>query len=114
MPVVFPLILITLMTVYVLYVIIKEKHKRHNNVTRSSVKEGIDKLDSELCFAYESGRVILANYIMNELCHSILGRDLQNANVFRDALSSCKVKEDVVWLLPLFSYTEQQNKYLRR
>lgn len=98
LPVVFPLILITLMTVYVLYVILKEKHKRHNIVTRSSVKEGIDKLDSGLCFAYESGRVILANYIMNELCHSILGRDLQNANVFWDALSSCKVKEDVVCL----------------
>ena len=99
LPVILPLILAFLMTVFVGYIVIKERKKRQNIITRSSIKESIDKLDSGLCFAYQSGRVILANHIMTELCYSILGRDLQNANVFWEALSEGKVKEDVVCLM---------------
>ena len=74
LPVILPLILAFLMTVFVGYIVIKERRKRQNIITRSSIKESIDKLDSGLCFAYQRGRVILANYIMTELCYSILGR----------------------------------------
>ena len=98
LPVIIPLILAVLMTVFVGYIVIKERNKRQNIITRSSIKESIDKLDSGLCFAYQSGRVILANHIMTELCYSILGRDLQNANIFWKALASGEVKEDVVCL----------------
>ena len=98
LPVIVSFILLALMTAFIGYIVIKERSKKQNVITRSSIKESIDKLDSGLCFAYQSGRVILANYIMTELCHSILGRELQNANVFWESLSSGNVKEDVICL----------------
>ncbi len=61
---------------------------RKNTITRSSIKEGIDKISSGLCFYQKGGRVILANQRINTLCFQIAGRDLQNAQIFWDLLSS--------------------------
>ena len=55
---------------------------RKNTITRSSIKEGVDKISSGLCFYRQGGRVILANRRINELCFNIAGRDLQNAQKF--------------------------------
>ena len=59
---------------------------RKNTITRSSIKEGIDKISSGLCFYQKGGRVILANQRINTLCFQIAGRDLQNAQIFWDLL----------------------------
>jgi len=61
---------------------------RKNTITRSSIKEGIDKISSGLCFYQKGGRVILANQRINTLCFQIAGRDLQNAQLFWDLLRS--------------------------
>lgn len=71
---------------------------RRNTITRSSIKEGIDKISSGLCFYQDGGRVILANSRMNELCFRILGRDLQNAELFWQILSSGEVQPGVARL----------------
>ena len=55
---------------------------RKNTITRSSIKEGVDKISSGLCFYQQGGRVILANRRINELCFKIAGKDLQNAQKF--------------------------------
>lgn len=55
---------------------------RKNTITRSSIKEGVDKISSGLCFYRQGGRVILANRRINELSFNIAGRDLQNAQKF--------------------------------
>ena len=57
-----------------------------NTITRSSIKEGIDKISSGLCFYQKGGRVILANQRINTLSFQIAGRDLQNAQIFWDLL----------------------------
>ena len=98
LPVALPLFLLAIITGFVGYTVIKERNKRHSIITRLSVKEGIDKLNSGLCFAYESGRVILKNYIMTELSYTILGKDLQNAQLFWESLSTGNVKKDIVCL----------------
>ena len=61
---------------------------RKNTITRSSIKEGIDKISSGLCFYQKGGRVILANQRINTLCFQIAGRYLQNAQIFWDLLRS--------------------------
>ncbi len=61
---------------------------RKNTITRSSIKEGVDKISSGLCFYRQGGRVILANRRINELCFNIAGRDLQNAQKFWDLLQN--------------------------
>jgi len=61
---------------------------RKNTITRSSIKEGVDKISSGLCFYRQGGRVILANRRINELCFNIAGRDLQNAHKFWDLLQN--------------------------
>ena len=63
-----------------------ERRFRKNTITRSSIKEGIDKISSGLCFYQKGGRVILANQRINTLCFQIVGRDLQNAQTFWDLL----------------------------
>ncbi len=60
----------------------EERRFRKNTITRSSIKEGIDKISSGLCFYQKGGRVILANSRINTLCFQIVGRDLQNAELF--------------------------------
>ena len=94
-PLLFPLILIFLVAVYFGYLIMKVRRIRSNTITRSSIKEGIDKISSGLCFYIEGGRLILTNNRMNELCHAIVGRDLQNAELFWQILSNGEVKPGV-------------------
>lgn len=65
-----------------LHICLREQAYRKNAITRSSIKEGIDKISSGLCFYREDGRVILTNRQMRELCFAIAGRDLQNAALF--------------------------------
>ncbi|MBR6650788.1 MAG: hypothetical protein IKL36_05185 [Clostridia bacterium] len=91
-------ILIQVLIIIFLYhsfVIIKEISYKKKTLTQSSIKEGIDKLSSGLCYYHDSGRIILMNSKMDSLSHSIFGRDLQNADLFlknlREGLASPSV-----------------------
>ena len=94
-PVIYPVLLIVAVGAYFGHLIREENSFRRNTVTRSSIKEGVDKISSGLCFYVEGGRVILLNSRMNELCHAIVGRDLQNAELFWEILSGGDVRAGV-------------------
>lgn len=94
-PVFVSVILILSVATYFGYLLLEEHHFRSNTVTRSSIKEGVDKISSGLCFYVEGGRLILCNSRMNALCHAIVGRDLQNAELFWQILSGGEVKPGV-------------------
>ena len=95
-------LLVVLMICYA-YIIYEEFLYRRTVLTRSSIKEGVDKISSGLCFYYESGRVVLMNYRMDQLCHLIAGCDLQNAERFYRILQNGEVDAAVQRL----SYGEQ-------
>jgi len=94
-PVILPVLLIGVVGSYFVYLFREELHYRRNTITRSSIKEGVDKISSGLCFYVAGGRVILCNSRMNALCHTIVGRDLQNAELFWQNLSGGEVKSGV-------------------
>ena len=77
-----------------LHICLKEQAYRKRTITRSSIKEGIDKISSGLCFYREDGRVILMNQQMQKLSFAIAGKDLQNAAVFWQFLQSDTVKTE--------------------
>ena len=90
-PILIPLLVFVVALAGFAYLIIKELQFRKNTITRSSIKEGIDKISSGLCFYLDGGRVILVNSRMNELCFRLVGRDLQNAELFWEILSGGEV-----------------------
>ena len=90
-PVIVPVLLICVLGGYFAYLFREELQYRRNTITRSSIKEGVDKISSGLCFYVEGGRLILCNSRMYELCHTIVGRDLQNAELFWQILSGGEV-----------------------
>lgn len=94
-PLLIPVVLILLVTTYFVCLIRQEHRYRRNTITRSSIREGVDQIASGLCFYVEGGRLILSNSRMNELCHAIVGRDLQNGALFWQILSGGEVKADV-------------------
>lgn len=98
LPIIFTAVLIAITLVYYIFIIRKEIIFRKTTITRSAIKEGIDKVSSGLCFYHKSGRIILANNRMNELCHNIVGRDLQNASLFWEILNDGNLQEDVTKL----------------
>lgn len=66
-----------------------------STITRSSIKEGVDRMSSGLCFYEKGGRVVLVNSCMNELSHLIAGTELSNAEEFWDLLSGGEVRSGV-------------------
>lgn len=97
-PVVFVMLLWAAMAVFLVYAVIREMKLRRTMVTRSAIKESIDHLDTGLCFFAENGRVMLVNHRMNQLCHTILGRDLQNAALMWDELCDGDVQPNITRL----------------
>lgn len=91
LPVLIPILFLVIVFAYCFFILYKELKYRKTTLSRSSIKEGIDKVSSGLCFYDKSGRVILMNNRMNELCHSIVGRDLQNAALFWEILSGGEI-----------------------
>ena len=90
-PVILPVLVICAVGGYFAYLFREELQYRRNTITRSSIKEGVDKISSGLCFYVAGGRVILCNSRMNALSHRIVGRDLQNAELFWQILSGGEV-----------------------
>lgn len=86
--VLFPIAVFLVILAMELVIFQDEWNFRKNTITRSSIKEGIDKISSGLCFYQNGGRVILANQRIHILCFQIAGRDLQNAQIFWELLRS--------------------------
>lgn len=81
---------------YMVFLLVRERLYRKSTITRFSIKEGLDSLSSGLCFYEPSGRIILSNSCMQELCHKLMGRDLQNAALFWELLQKGEAGADVV------------------
>lgn len=59
---------------------------RRERIGRASIKESLDNLPSGICFANQSGLVILSNRQMYRLCYTLMGVDLQHISELLDAL----------------------------
>lgn len=80
---------------YMVFLLVRERLYRKSTITGFSIKEGLDSLSSGLCFYEPSGRIILSNSCMQELCHKLMGRDLQNAALFWQLLQQGGMKPTV-------------------
>ena len=98
LPVIIPILLLLAVIVVLLTIVIQERKFEQNSITRSSVKESLDWLNTGLCFAYKNGMVMLINHRMNNLSHTIFGRDLQNANAFWENLKGGETQAGVMRL----------------
>ena len=98
LPVILPILLLLAVIVVLLTIVIQERKFEQNSITRSSVKESLDWLNTGLCFAYKNGMVMLINHRMNDLSHTIFGRDLQNANAFWENLKGGETQAGVMRL----------------
>lgn len=94
-PMLLTLSFLLVVAVFYGYLLLDERRFRRNTITRSSIKEGVDKISSGLCFYIPGGRLILTNSRMYALCYAIVGRDLQNAELFWKILSGGEVKPEV-------------------
>jgi signal transduction histidine kinase len=90
-----PVMALLISVVFLGFLIREETIYRRSTITRFSIKEGIDQISSGLCFYQPDGRVILMNSRMNALCHAIVGRDLQNAELFWQILSGGEVLDGI-------------------
>ena len=95
-PVVYIILLMAAMAAFLIFLLLHEMRLRKTTLTRSAIKESIDHLPTGLCFYAENGRILLVNHRMNQLCHVILGRDLQNAALVWDDLCEGNVQPDIV------------------
>lgn len=69
---------------------------RKPKLGRSSVKEGFDNLPSAICFAGQSGIIMLCNRQMHRLCHILMGMDLQQISELRHALDEPQPAVEIV------------------
>lgn len=111
LPIIIPILILLSIIVILLAVVFKERKFEKNAITRSSVKESLDWLNTGLCFAYKNGMVMLINHRMNNLSHTIFGRDLQNANAFWENLNDGEIQSGVTRLFmgenPTFRLPDQ-------
>ena len=98
LPIILPALLLLVIIATLLTVVLRERKFEKNSITRSSVKESLDYLNTGLCFAHKNGMVMLINHRMNNLSHTIFGRDLQNANRFWESLSKGEIQSGVTRL----------------
>lgn len=98
LPVVYIIILLAVMAVFLIFLVLHEIQLSKTTLSRSAIKESIDHLPTGLCFYAENGRILLVNHRMNQLCHIILGRDLQNAALVWNDLCRGNIQPDIMWL----------------
>lgn len=87
MPIIVCVLLLALSIGYLAFVYFSDLKFRRTHLSRASIKESLDKLPTGLCFYRENGRTVLVNHMMSNLCHKLVGRDLQNGKLFWEILS---------------------------
>ena len=100
----FPLLALAVATHSVLSILLQNR-KYKEEITPDSVRESVDGLDSGICFADGSGRLILVNRSMNRLISPVLGRYPRTVqeiqNVLTDNKKVKRVGEDSeLWEFP--------------
>lgn len=95
LPVIFPILLLFIIIAALVVIINEERQFEKRSITRSSVKESLDYLNTGLCFAYKNGMVMLINHQMNHLSHAIFGKNIQNANLFWENLKEGEIRPEV-------------------
>ena len=98
LPVIYILSLMAVMAGFLIFLVLHEIRLRRTILSRFAVKESIDHLPTGLCFYTETGRILLVNHRMNELSHTILGYDLQNAALMWDDLCRGNIQPDILQL----------------
>ena len=86
---------ILMIVALIIFIAVKEHHYRRVLITNTSMRESVNSLSTGLCFSYENGRVLLLNRVMYDLCFKIVGKDLQNANLFWEKLCKGDVLDSV-------------------
>ena len=64
------------------------KHWKAEHITPMSVKDSIDMLHAGLCYWEDSGRIILSNKKMDEICLAVSGEMLLNGEKFYNRIES--------------------------
>lgn len=91
------MISITLL-IFSILCIIYSCHWSKRHLGKTSIKEGIDKLPTGLCFYYSNGKPILTNAAMNDICSIITGKPLMNGKEFYDTCYKGIAKEGNVFI----------------
>ncbi len=91
----FSILIIILIIIFFIFILIRENVFFKKTITRSSIKESLDKLNVGLCFSHENGMIILNNQCMSKLCHTIIGRDFKNANSLWEVLLHGEIKLNI-------------------
>lgn len=66
---------------------------QQNTITKASIKEAVDNLSAGLSLSLENSFVILSNWQIDRLCHTLTGQDLQNGEVFWNTLTEGVLRE---------------------
>ena len=85
----FPLIALTTAAHSVICIFLQYR-KYKEEITPDSVRETVDGLDSGLCFADDSGRLILVNRAMNRLINPLIGRYPRTYRETEDVLTNSR------------------------
>lgn len=64
------------------------KHWKEEHITPMSIKDSMDMLHAGICYWEESGRIILSNRRMNEICLALSGEILLNGQKFYESIGS--------------------------
>lgn len=80
-------VLIELLSALVLiWHILDERRFSKHNLTPDAIRQTLDLLPAGICISDEKGTVLLSNLKMNELCHSLTGHILSDADRFMEQI----------------------------
>ncbi len=65
------------------------KNLRERYYTTKLIKEAVDTYPDGICFAYRDGRSILTNPKINEVCYTLTGQTITNANLMWENIKKC-------------------------
>lgn len=88
------IVIAVVLVVYSLTTFLSERKRNKNKLSPSSIKETLDNLDSGICFADQSGRIILINIVMGKLASQLIGSYPQTIQEISSALETMNEKSD--------------------
>lgn len=95
--------LIALSLAFIVYSVISFfycRRKNKNSLSPFSVKEALDNLNSGICFADETGRIVLINHAMSSLMSAVLKTNPQTQPEISSALASLESSGNGIYAFP--------------